>query len=78
MLVKEFWKFSRISDDGNTILSEIFKLPIIVTILSIVKATGCVSFGVTIDDFQSDLRFVKSFKTLFDDSVPYEPNNPEH
>ncbi|CAI8593751.1 unnamed protein product [Vicia faba] len=76
VLVKEFWKYAKISDDGNTILSEIFRLPIDVTISSIVRVTGCVSSGVTIDEYQSYLSIVERFRVLHDSSVSYEPTNP--
>ena len=77
VLVKEFWKYAKISNDGNTILSEVYRLPITISISSIEKVIKCVSSGVTIDDFQTDLNMVERCRILFDDSTPFEPNNPE-
>ena len=78
LLVKEFWKYARISEDGNIIWSQIYGLPISVTISSIEKVTECVSEGVTVEDFQTNLGLLEKFKILFDSSAPYEPNNPEY
>lgn len=77
-LVKELWKFARISDDGNTIWSEIYRLPISITISFIKEVTKCASSGATIDHYQSRLSTVESFRILHDSSIPYEPNNPEN
>ena len=77
VLVKEFWKYARISDDGNTVMSEVYRLPIAISISSIEKAINRVSSGVTIDDFQTDLSIVERCRILFDDSITFEPNNPE-
>ena len=71
VLVKEFWKYARISDDGNTIWSEVYRLPIAITISSIVKVTKCVSSGVTIDDYQTELGILERCQILFDDSTPF-------
>ena len=78
VLVKEFWKYARISKDGNIIWSEIFRLPIAITLSSIVKATGCVASSVTTDDFQTDLGLVEKFRVLHDVSATYEPTNLEN
>ena len=76
-LVKEFWKYARISDDGNSVMSEVYRLPIVISISSIEKVINCVCSGVTIDDFQTDPSMVERCRILFDDSTPFEPNNPE-
>lgn len=41
------------------------------------KVIGCVAFGVTIDDFQSELSMVDKFKILHDSSTTYELTNPK-
>ena len=77
VLVKEFWKNAKISDNGNIIWSKIYDLPIAITISSIVEVTGCIASGLTIDDFQTDLSLIEKFRALQDSSTSLEPTCPE-
>ena len=77
-LVKEFWKFACISQDGNSIESYLYDFPISVPSSSIAEAIKCAQTGVTVDEFHHDYCLYEDLREIFHpvNSIP-ESNSPE-